>query len=767
MVGFKKPEMSTDGCVMLRIFIIFLVCLFSSNVYGLTLKSGETIKSSGAASASKQTSATKLNTDLVTRKREASTLSDEELCLSLTKLDLPSTFYEHQKRGLNCLAIQSSQERWTMPTREMAFKYLKKYQKKYDVVAPSFSLKNVPPTFGTAEKSAEIYQLLNPNFQNLHFNKGIANGKISDHMQFCLDWFGNVSYVAENQSKNLDGSFGWLDDTLRDGFVICQDDFNKIYLRALLDENVRQQMEQMLLAWINNDRLRRDVETNNDIFGQILLFNKATIAIEMFHESFGWSDTQNTKLSEWLNRRAVEMFPSDRRPISIKCPTNPRDAKFSSFEACQNGGILRAQALLRVGIWNKDPELVEMAYVAFHRYMTGIREDGSNITDSARGCAAADYNIWASQFMSDFLFHWDRIAAPLWDVQFNDVASPAEAVEYSLSLLGNFEAVNIHTTPRSWENCGDYQIYKTQEASRRYEEEIYYPHAAFGPYYLHRGKLLEIVRQYDRASESTYTAQSGANYEISLLARLPEIVSDLNKEIKEAEAEEERARQVQMAEARARLKERAEKIRQKEREAAVKFDQLQSEIIAQFNLTEGTQFSRDSDEYSIPLSKKLKLVDKKQPMLRQVSGVNELNKMDAEFSVLLEGDDQLPPPSILPVSLRNFSSLISLMKNTDFFVEETISVGVATSQFYASGAIAAANERAVEQCGSLPAGLTKRRAYEWVFVAVKTKDELVKKQQDCALSVFQSQGKDVADFYRGLIIIAPHLALYASSNKGS
>ena len=199
-------------------------------------------------------------------------------------------------------------------------------------------------------------------------------------------------------------------------------------------------------AWINNDRLRRDVETNNDIFGQILLFNKATIAIEMFHESFGWSDAQNAKLSEWLNRRAVEMFPSDRRPISIKCPTNPRDKKFNSFEACQNGGILRAQALLRVGIWNKDPELVEMAYVAFHRYMTGIREDGSNITDSARGCAAADYNIWASHFMSDFLFHWDRIAAPLWDIQFNDVASPAEAVEYSLSLHGILKL--LISTPR-------------------------------------------------------------------------------------------------------------------------------------------------------------------------------------------------------------------------------------------------------------------------------------------------------------------------------
>ena len=746
---------------MLRIFIIFLIFISSSNVYALTLKSGGTVKSGGAGSTLEQTSVTKLNTELVTRKREASSLSDDELCLSLTKLDLPSTFYEHQKRGLNCLAIQNAQERWTTVTRETAFKHLKIYQKKYNVVAPAYSLKNVSQNFGLAKKTAELYQLLNPNFQNLYFNKGIETGEISYHMQFCLDWFGNVNYVAENQSKSLDGSFSWKDDTLRDGFVICQDTFNEIYLRALTDENIRQQMEQMLLAWINNDRLRRDVKTGNDIFGQILLFNKATIAIEMFHESFGWSDAQNAKLSEWLNRRAVEMFPSDRWPVSIKCPTNPRDSNFNSFEACQNGGILRAQALLRVGIWNNDSELVEMAYVAFHRYMTGIREDGSNITDSARGCAAADYNIWASQFMSDFMFHWSRISEPLWDVQFNGVATPAVAVEYSLSLLGNFEAVNKHTTPKSWGRCGDYKIDKTQEATKRYEEETYYPRAAFAPYFLHKGTLVEILFQYDRSTESTYTAQSGANYEIALLGRLPKIGSDLNTKAKEAEAEEKRMLQAQIAEARARLKQRAEKIRQKEREMAVKFDQLQNQIIAQFNLKSGTQFRRQSDEYSIPFSKGLILFDERQPELRQVSGANELSKISAQFSVRLEGDNTFPPPSFLPVSLSAFSSLISLMENTDFFVEDTISIGVATSQFYAAEAIATVNKQAIKKCGSLPRDLNKRGAYEWVFVALKTKDDLVKKQQDCALGVFLSQDEDVAAFYKGLIMLAPHLELYA------
>ena len=43
---------------------------------------------------------------LVTQEITASELNDEDLCLSLKFLDLPSTFYEHQKRGLDCLGIK-------------------------------------------------------------------------------------------------------------------------------------------------------------------------------------------------------------------------------------------------------------------------------------------------------------------------------------------------------------------------------------------------------------------------------------------------------------------------------------------------------------------------------------------------------------------------------------------------------------------------------------------------------------------------------------
>ena len=71
----------------------------------------------------------------------------------------------------------------------------------------------------------------------------------------------------------------------------------------------------------------------------------------------------------------------------------------------------------------------------FTRYMSGIREDGSNITDASRGCTAADYNIWASQFMSDFLYQWDRISDPLWSKSFHNGVTPNQSVEYSFCLF--------------------------------------------------------------------------------------------------------------------------------------------------------------------------------------------------------------------------------------------------------------------------------------------------------------------------------------------
>lgn len=738
-------------------FLVFLTAFLA-----LSSKALADIKwnNSGSGSGNKPV---QLMKDLVTKKITASELSDEELCLSLNFLDLPSTFYEHQKRSLDCLTIKNPQKGWSMPTRDEAFKHLKQYQKIYKIALPSFSLEGSIPTFGNLEKTANTYQKLNQNF-NIDYSE---QNKISYRMQFCLDWFGSVNYVAENQSKGLDGSFAWKDDTLQDGFVICQNEFNKIYLRALNDKGIRDQLEQMLLSWINNDGLRRDVKTDNDIFGQVLLFNKASIAIEMYHSSFSWSKEQNKKLSKWLNDRVVEMFPTDKRPISKKCPINTKHSEFKTIEACQNGGILRAQALLRVAIWNKDPELVEMAYLTFHRYMTGIREDGSNIADSTRGCTAADYNIWASQFMSDFLFHWDRIANPLWDTQFVNGSTPSDAVEYSLSLFGNFESINNYTLSKRWKKCGVYKTERKQHASRRYKREVYYPRVSFSPYFQYNGDLINVLKNYDRFSRSTYTAQSGANYEIALINLNPNLEEALNTYIAKKEEHEKQAiakiKEQEIAKNQTRLKEQAKKIKQKKEQLKIQISQLENDILGEFDFQSGTQFTLTSSIYQVPHSTLFVIDEKETPNIKKVNSDEEKKKIHASFEVSLMDKEKISSTRLIPKTISNFGSLISLMEYDGAEINQTTSIGIATGHLKnLAGDLAEINELASKKCGSLPGKLSKRGAYEWIFIITKTKDRQIVKQQDCVLDVFLSQQNQVSEFYKGLLMISTNLENYVN-----
>ena len=258
--------------------------------------------------------------------------------------------------------------------------------------------------------------------------------------------------------KNIDGSQSWLEDSLRDGFVICQNAFNTSYLAALFSKDDLSGIKHVLETWINNDAPRREVETPNNIFGYILLINKSFAALEMLKDEFNWSDEFNVRLNKWIKVRALELFPTDRtgKHLTSYCKHRIRDYK-DQKEACKNGGILRAQALLRAGIFTNDPEFIEMAYIAFHRYMSGIRKDGSVAGDSVRGCTAADYNIWATQFMSDFHALWMQIGSPLWDFRVKDFGSVKESIEYSLDLRENFELINKYTWDDEWKKLWGYE----------------------------------------------------------------------------------------------------------------------------------------------------------------------------------------------------------------------------------------------------------------------------------------------------------------------
>ena len=178
----------------MRIFTVLIICLLATHSQAaVTFKDGKI--SSGSNGELKT-----LLRDLVTQEREASSLSDKELCDSLTMLDIPSTFYEHEKRGLDCLTIRIPQENWKLPSREQAFKYLKKYQSKNKVVVPKYSFDGVGPVFGSPDKTAELYKILNPSFSDLGFNQGIDSEQVEDRMSFASIGLGTL---VTSQTTNL------------------------------------------------------------------------------------------------------------------------------------------------------------------------------------------------------------------------------------------------------------------------------------------------------------------------------------------------------------------------------------------------------------------------------------------------------------------------------------------------------------------------------------------------------------------------------------
>ena len=67
-----------------------------------------------------------------------------------------------------------------------------------------------------------------------------------------------IGSVPLYPSKNLDGTGSWANDTIRDGFVICQDGLNKLYLRALstnerVSKHSIKQFKNIFLNWVDNE----------------------------------------------------------------------------------------------------------------------------------------------------------------------------------------------------------------------------------------------------------------------------------------------------------------------------------------------------------------------------------------------------------------------------------------------------------------------------------------------------------------------------------
>jgi len=706
----------------------------------------------------------KLLTDLVTNNIKAEELTDDQLCESLQHLDLISTFNEHNKRNLNCLGITKPQKDWFLPTEKNAFLFLKKYQKRYKIKIPEYDLNKASFLFTSIDDTRKIYEYLNEDFR-----KQIYRNSHNERIKFCSDWYGQVNYIAENQSKNLDGSQGWLEGSQSDGFVKCQSGFNLIYLRALFESNSQDQVKSMIKNWVQNDTPKRDIDffkEEGNIFAYVYALNKILIAIELLHSSFNWSEDEYQQLNSWMKNRALELFPSDRKGREIKtyCPSKILQFRDKN-EACKNGGILRAQTLLRIGIWTKDKLYIDMAYLAFHRYMSGIREDGSNIGDSSRGCTAADYNIWASQFMSDFLFHWDRIGETQWDLSVNNSGTPSDAIEYSLSLYENFEKINIYTIDKDWENCLENKDDKTQQASKRQKEENYYPRISFAPYLIHKNQLVDELLNYDRQNYGHYTSQSGANYEIALLLNNKKFFNEFKrlrdqkkndekkkKQLALKKQEEERIKQEKelVALNQKRLKDNAKKLR-------LEKQQELEEQIKKFNeLILLSKYKKEDSLLIFPYNE-LDFIATQSPIINE-------NKEYEFKSARIRGELQYANQNLKNINTDK-ANILYHFDNLDFKTavlkdDETEAVGFFIADPPFDQYLLETNKAIVEKCGRL------FKPEKWLVIITKTNRDNKKiiNQQKCIRKLYLEEDKETQILFSIISKSANAIQYYLENN---
>ena len=706
----------------------------------------------------------KLLTDLVTNNIKAEQLTDDQLCESLQHLDLISTFNEHNKRNLNCLGITKPQKGWFLPSEKKAFTFLKKYQKRYKVQIPKYDLNKASFLFTSIDDTQKIYEYLNEDFR-----EQIFKNRHNERVNFCLDWYGQVNYIAENQSKNLDGTQSWSKGSQRDGFVICSSGFNIIYLRALYQEEMREQIKSMIKNWIKNDSPKRDIifqKKDRNLFNYIIDLNKILIAIELLHSSFNWTEDEYNELNSWMKNRALELFPADRTGKGIRtyCPTKILSYK-DKREACKNGGILRAQTLLRIGIWTKEELYIDMAYLAFHRYMSGIREDGSNIGDSSRGCTAADYNIWATQFMSDFLFHWDRIGDAQWDLSVNNSGTPSDAIEYSLSLFENFEKINIYTNEKEWENCLEYKEDKTQEASKRQKEENYYPRISFAPYFFYKNQMVDELLNYDRQNYGHYTHQSGANYEIALLLNNKKFFNEFKKLRDQKKNDEEKKKQLALKK---QEKERIEKEKQlvalnqkrlKDNAKRLKLKKQQEleEQIKQFNELILLSKYKKEDTFLVIPHNELDFIATQNPIINE--------NREFEFKSARIRGELLYDNQNLKNMNRDKTNILYHFDNLDFKTAvlkdgETEAVGFFIADPPFDQFLLETNKSIVEKCGRL------FKSEKWLVILTKTNRDNKKiiNQQKCTRKLYLKEDEETQIIFSIISKSAKPIQYYLENN---
>ncbi|WP_340300946.1 peptidoglycan-binding domain-containing protein [Roseobacter sp. HKCCD5988] len=398
---------------------------------------------------------TELLASLVTQSVHPFSLSDDQVCETLRVLPLRETFEVAQSRGLNCdLRIKLNLD---LPKAYDGILELREYSRANSVVIPSINLDTIEPIYSNI---AAPRQYFNEQYRN--FSQTVESATNAADVNFCRHWLPELQAIMPDPSKNLDGSGSWLEGSLVDAQVICADALPLLYLSALSNSS---QAEQSLLyskrlveTWVETDapqNLYFDTRGANTNFMYILIINQVTAGVELLHSGFNWEPEQYESYKNWAIKRVLQIFPFElHNPTAERFCSRPTSGDMFSDE-CQNAAALAAQAMLRVGILTQSAELVENAYLIFHRYMSAIRPDGSPAFDSMRGCYAADYVAWAAMFSDGFLFQWSRISEIDWSLSVNNGGTVEDMFSYALSVVQNPNLVNNYAGTKRFDECYD------------------------------------------------------------------------------------------------------------------------------------------------------------------------------------------------------------------------------------------------------------------------------------------------------------------------
>ena len=465
---------------------------------------------------------------VITRQVKVTDLSDEQLCELNLHLDLKESFYEIKNRKLSCPSGTEQIIRYDGKLLNDPIGLLRDFQISQKIEIPSFDF-TMPKTFSDWDDTKRLFYFLNPNFGKL------LEGD-SERVSYCADWMPQIRSVPPDPSKNLDGTGSWANDTIRDGFVICQDGINRLYLGAL-SQNERlatqsiQQFQNVVETWIKNDggnnlpfrpyhsRHNSKAGKADPNFTYLITISKLMAGVELLQSQFDWNLEQKSQYAYWAKNRILQRLPVGGRIDILKngvCELNVR--KNNMNDACMNAAPFVAQGLLRAAIAGNDQELAELSYLVFKQYSSALRPDGSQAHDSIRDCYAADYTIWAAEFLHDYVYLASTVGVDLWEDRFSPKhGSPKENIEYALQVVHNPNVVNEYAKDFGYPDCEERQGQIVQKVAD-------YPKSAFA-YYLDTFKpeILDDIYLEIRENLWSYTGASGINYEVDLVSKRPKL----------------------------------------------------------------------------------------------------------------------------------------------------------------------------------------------------------------------------------------------------